>query len=199
MFKMKTTIYFIRHGIVDKPKDTWAGIINLHFGLTEEGKKQIAKVGKYLSRKKIKAIYSSPIKRAFESAEIISTYFPKLKVIRAKELFEWRYNWKSRTESGIKKSKEFKTYLKNPAKLTKGEKIIELANRMEEFCKKILKKHNGGEIICVTHQDPIRALILRLQNKEMDLLNKTKCERGAIYKLYFENNKLKKINYIEPK
>lgn len=195
----KTIIYFVRHGAVDKPKDTWAGINNLHFGLSKKGKEQIRKVREYLSKHNIKVIYTSPINRAYETTKMISEFFPKAKVIKSKQLFEWKYKWKGETETEIKQSNEFQIYLTNPTKLIGGEKIRDLALRMQNFCKKIIKKHKGKEIICVSHQDPIRALRLKLQNKNLNLLNKTMCDRGSISALYFKGNKLNKIKYIELK
>jgi len=193
----KTIIYFVRHGAVDKPKNAWAGIINLHFKLSKEGKKQIRKVGEYLSEKKISAIYSSPINRAYQSAEIISKNF-KIKPIKSKELFEWKLEWKGKTQSEIGNSKEWQIYLTTPTKLKNGETIKKLAIRMQNFCNKILKKHSGEEIICVSHQDPIRALRLKLENKSLDLLNEIPCNKGSITIFCFDG-KLSKIKYLELK
>jgi broad specificity phosphatase PhoE len=194
---MKTILYYVRHGKREFDGKTIAGA--LPFKLNAEGKQQIQNATHYLSNKKIKAIYASPIKRTYESASIISKAFPNIKPIKSEELWEWKSGTAGRDWKKFKKTKEWQMFLSHPTQLKIEEPIDKVASRMEKFCKKLLKKHKGGEIICVSHQDPISALRLRLQNKSLDLLKKVSCAEGSITIFYFNNNKLVKTRYLVPK
>ena len=64
-------IYLLRHGeSVDDIEDCYGGIAD--FPLTEEGCKTAQELAKKLSKSGIKLLYSSPYKRAHETAEFIS-------------------------------------------------------------------------------------------------------------------------------
>lgn len=64
-------IYLIRHGeSVDDIEDCYGGIAD--FELTDRGREQARVVGSGLADRDIQAIYSSPLARARESAELIA-------------------------------------------------------------------------------------------------------------------------------
>jgi uncharacterized phosphatase len=66
------TIYFVRHG---ESEANAAGITaggGLDVGLTEHGRQQAQKVGQELKDKKVELIVSSPLKRSYQTAEIIA-------------------------------------------------------------------------------------------------------------------------------
>ena len=64
-------IYLVRHGeSVDDIEDCYGGIAD--FSLTEAGQKTAEKLADKLKDSEIKILYTSPYKRAFETAEIIS-------------------------------------------------------------------------------------------------------------------------------
>jgi broad specificity phosphatase PhoE len=73
----KKEIYILRHGESEANKANIAQGSEYDTGLTTLGREQAEKTGEYLKKYRIKdrnfdAIYSSPLKRAFETAEIIS-------------------------------------------------------------------------------------------------------------------------------
>ena len=67
---MKTIIYFVRHGKVYNPTDILYGRLP-RFGLAEEGIQQIEQTATYLKQEAIDVLYSSPLLRAKQTAEII--------------------------------------------------------------------------------------------------------------------------------
>ena len=194
----RTIIYFIRHGTI-KNKNPQVIPGDYDFTMSSKGKSEIKKVANWLSKKDISAIYSSPIKRALESAEIIQKKFLSLRINKSFEIREWIRPWRGKFYKNVIKAREWQIYLNHPTKLTGYQDLKGLSNRMLNFLKKLLKKHSSKEIVCVTHQDPIRALRLRLERKPLDLLNKIHCKNGSVTILYFNGNKLNKIRYIEPK
>jgi broad specificity phosphatase PhoE len=67
-------IYVIRHGETDANKNNQVNDINMKTSLNLTGKTQAKKTGIYLNSRNLKdfIIYSSPSKRAFETAQIIA-------------------------------------------------------------------------------------------------------------------------------
>jgi broad specificity phosphatase PhoE len=64
-------IIIIRHGETAWNKaDIFRGRVPI--GLSEEGLKQAEKLAEYLSQKKIKVVYCSPIQRALQTAEAVA-------------------------------------------------------------------------------------------------------------------------------
>ena len=64
-------ILIIRHGETAwNTADIFRGRVQI--GLSEEGLKQAEKLAEYLSQKKIKAVYCSPIQRALQTAEAVA-------------------------------------------------------------------------------------------------------------------------------
>ena len=68
-------IYFVRHGEAISNVDHVMAGYELDTELTEKGKEQAAKTGSYLATfdPNINYIYSSPLKRAKQTAKIIKT------------------------------------------------------------------------------------------------------------------------------
>jgi len=74
---MSTTLYILRHA------QTHGNIRNVFGGdpgLTDEGKQQVKDVVGKLPLKDISAIYSSKLRRAVETAEIVKLFTPNGKV-----------------------------------------------------------------------------------------------------------------------
>lgn len=66
-----TTIHFIRHGEVHNPDEIYYGRLP-DFYLSERGRLQAAATARELTTPKLDAIYTSPMERAIETAEIIA-------------------------------------------------------------------------------------------------------------------------------
>jgi len=81
---MATTLYLIRHGITEwNIKKKYCGRINVP--LSNQGKRQAAKLAKRLTSVEFDIIYSSNKKRAIQTAGIV---FKNKQIIRVKELQE---------------------------------------------------------------------------------------------------------------
>ncbi|MFC1625418.1 histidine phosphatase family protein, partial [Patescibacteria group bacterium] len=97
-----TTFYLIRHGEkIDRFKD---------IGLTEKGKLQANKIGKYLRNKKIDSLFSSPYTRTKETAKIINKYlFLNIEIDeRLKERTNWE-NFSPQLLKDLKKEWDYST------------------------------------------------------------------------------------------
>lgn len=107
-----TKIYFVRHGSIKSNK------LKIYAGwgeeeLDEEGIDQARKVGRLLSDRNIDVIYTSPIRRAIQTAEITSTFLNVSKIRIEEALKEMKLGpWEglSENEIAIKYPEEFKLW-----------------------------------------------------------------------------------------
>jgi broad specificity phosphatase PhoE len=153
--QLQTVIFFCRHGQTDKPYSLNPQEDNER-ALTEFGRKQIQMVGQYLSSFAPTAIYSSPLGRTIETAEIIKTVSEiDGPIIKREELLE----------------------------IYSQADYLSLHSRIPLFFQEILKKHAGEHIICVSHQDVIegglRALGITADEAEFP------CLMGQCYRVVF--------------
>jgi broad specificity phosphatase PhoE len=133
--------------------------------LDEVGIKQAELLGKYLSNWKLEAIYSSPLKRALDTANIIARYH-KVDVHIAEGLIDFDYGeWQSLSE------KEAKTlyptlhneWHNNPhkVKMPGGESLEDVKGRVIDVVHDVLSKYQGS-VILVSHRVLNKVLICSL-------------------------------------
>lgn len=150
--KDKTYIYLVRHGEVKNPKKIFYGRLPFH-PLSEEGRSQIKKTAEYLLDEQIDILYSSPLLRARQSAEILKRQLGLKKVHFTRMILEVDSPLQGRPESVLESINfDFYDAVDNGAV---GETLEKLLARMEKFIKKIIKKYQGKKITVVTHGDPI--------------------------------------------
>lgn len=160
-------IYLARHG-----ESQW-NILNIIQGqkdipLTNKGILQAQLLGKRLINEKIDKIYSSDLSRAHETAKIIGEII-NVDVVPMKEFREINFGiWEgmSKEELLANYKWEYELWMREPEKLVLegGETLAELQYRAMEGIKKILssKKDNCNNILIVSHNATIKALILGL-------------------------------------
>lgn len=165
-----TTVYLIRHGEVDNPSDTLYGR-SIDISLNENGREQIRQIGKWIKDKGeiIHAIYTSPMKRAFDTTriiketlgsnaeividdDVIDVYIPALV---GHPFAEIRALHKAGKDEY---SGEF---------VEKGnETRSQIADRMFRAFKKAVDVNVGNTIAIVSHGHPLRFLIYRLSEPQ---------------------------------
>lgn len=148
---MKTTIYLVRHAAYESP-DHILPFRLPGFHLSEQGKKKAKELADFFSTKSISAIYSSPIARARETAEIIAG---KRKVMIDDRLIEVRSPAQGKPEGFPESMGGWKMYETGWYKKNKGETQEEIYSRMKSFMDEKIEMHRGKEIVVVSHGDPI--------------------------------------------
>ncbi|MEX0616863.1 MAG: histidine phosphatase family protein [Candidatus Woykebacteria bacterium] len=196
---MTTTIYFVRHGQVDNPGKIAYGRMS-GFHLSQAGKEQAAKTGKYFKDKNISRIYTSPLERTFETANIISDYLKKtVRIVHKYELIEIdAHKWQSLPLSELFQNKYFESFVNDENSVEVGENLSVLASRLENFAMKVCGEHKGEEVICVSHEYPILAVRLKLEGKPLKLLKNSYAETASITTFVLnENCKIREVTYTE--
>jgi broad specificity phosphatase PhoE len=160
-------IYIVRHGeSVDDIEDCYGGIAD--FPLTDAGRETAEKLASKLANTSIKILYTSPYKRAHETASIICKKLGcELKVID-----DLRERNSYGVLSGVNKKKAEEIFSGILAKLkyepgdfysdelvTGAEPLDEFASRVREAFNKVVEDGEGQNIIgIVTHGNVTRAI-----------------------------------------
>jgi broad specificity phosphatase PhoE len=163
---VEVKIILIRHGETD---ENAAHCYLGHYDavLNQHGRQQLCQfidnLKETLNEKKI-SIYTSDLIRATESARIIGDFL-KITPISHSALRELSFgDWECKTyEQILRESPEQLTnWIDDPFKIAppKGETLVELGNRVDNWFNLTLSKHDHNEtIVIVSHQGPIRWLL----------------------------------------
>lgn len=141
-------LFIVRHGETKaNKKDIDAGPMG--YPLTKKGVKEVSFIAKAISKVKFTAVYSSPVFRAVETAEILARPH-KLKVKTLGELTEA----KLKPEYIGKKGRHH--ILTNPEAFS--ETTLDLQERTRKAVE-IIKREAEGKVIVVSHGDVITAML----------------------------------------
>ena len=158
--KLNNKYYILRHGeAVSNVKDIvscWPE--KFYNPLTEKGIAKIEGVAKGLERKNIEHIFSSPLLRTSQTAEIIGNHL-RLKVKKDKRLRELEFGiFNGGPEDDfIKYFKNKKERLKKSA--PKGENYNGALKRVWDFFQETNKKYKNKNILIISHQAPLLLLL----------------------------------------
>ena len=159
-----TTIMLIRHGETEWNKEEiFRGRADIE--LNETGLKQAQLLAQYLAYQKIEAIYSSPLKRALKTSDMIAGY-QDVKVDIASELIDFDYGeWQGLSHDAVRRRYDllYKEWLKNPhlVKIPKGETLNDVRVRALRLVDRIISKHKGT-VALVSHRVIGKVLICAL-------------------------------------
>ncbi|HEU65536.1 MAG TPA: histidine phosphatase family protein [Chloroflexi bacterium] len=133
--------------------------------LDEVGIKQAELLGKYLSNWKLEAIYSSPLRRALDTANIIARY-QKVSVHIAEGLIDFDYGeWQALPEQEVKRLYPtlHNDWRNNPHKVIMpgGESLEDVRRRAIEAVNDVLAKYQGS-VLLVSHRVVNKVLICSL-------------------------------------
>jgi len=166
---MTTTIYIVRHG--ESEGNINGDIYGGDPPLTQIGIEQAEALAEFLLSKPIDIIYSSHLKRAYQTAQKIADR-KKLKVNRTKELrerFFGKLEGKKITQALKTYPEKYKEFPKLTAKEQLTWKIVEDMETLEEvykrtiaFLNKISKIHKGQSVLFVTHAHLMLSLLTSL-------------------------------------
>lgn len=148
-------IYLVRHGETDWNRDErFRGREDLV--LNERGLKQAEAIARFFEFRKISAIYSSPLKRARQTAEIIARK-KRLSVQIDNGFLDVDYGrWQGLKLEEIEEKfpSTFQQWLENPLEVTfpDGDSVRAVSERAAEALLNLANKHQEEEIVVVAHQ-----------------------------------------------
>ena len=180
---MKTRLIFVRHAEALGNK-----IRRFHgwtdSGITDRGRLQAKRVAERLKDTEIDVIYSSSLKRAFQTAEYIAK-IKGLPLTTSENLKEINGgDWRTRhgrilSRNGLMNMKRGKISLTRSN--AQRESMEEFRDRLMSEVMTIIKKHEGQNICIVTHGTAIRAMICHFRSCTLEeMVNIDWCDNTAI-------------------
>jgi probable phosphoglycerate mutase len=197
-------LLLIRHGENDYVKTgKMAGRLpGVH--LNERGQKQAQALGEALKEIPIKAIYSSPLERAMETAAPIAAA-RKLEIIQEPKLMDADIgNWQGKSIKVVRLTKVWKIVQNAPSRFRfpEGESFPEIQTRISSVLEYIVKKHNKPQdvIAIVFHADPIKLAVSHFLGLPLDNFQRLSCDTGSLTAIYAGDSgaNLVKLNQRPP-
>ena len=123
---------------------------------------------------RVDAIYSSPLERARETAAPLGTA-RGLKVGVDKGLQECDFgDWTGGELKKLMKLPEWSTVQRAPStfRFPGGESFTEMQTRMVGAIDRLRIAHQGGVVVCVSHADPIKAVVAHAMGTHIDMFQR---------------------------
>lgn len=183
---MAALVHMVCHAEVDNPENQVEGALT-GFGLSPHGLDQARRVGRYLGPRAVVAIWSSPMEHSLRTAEEIAAR-SGVPVRVDDDLREWALaeRWQGHPWASIATTfpGELEAYLNHPHDIGfAGESLIELAERVAGVARRLDADHPHGDVVIVSHQDPIQAARLLLTGSALEQLHEDKPAKSAVVTL----------------
>ena len=150
--------------------------------LTERGRAEIASVAERLAGEQIAAIYSSPLQRTRETAEIVAERLG-LPVAICEDLTELDFGeWTGSTFDQIRGDPRWRPWSthRSLARIPGGESMREVQRRSVEALFEIGERHPEDTVVLVSHGDVIRAMLVFALGMPLDFYGRIEVVQGSI-------------------
>jgi len=181
-------LLLIRHGENDYTK---TGRLPGHvegIHLNERGQKQAQMLGEALKDVPIKALYSSPLERAMETAEPIARA-RSLQIISELDLRDANVGkWQGKSVRSLRLTNAWKIVQHSPSRFTfpEGESFPGVQTRIINVLERIARRHNKPKdiVAVVFHADPIKLAVAHFLGLPLDHFQRLSCDTGSLTALY---------------
>jgi probable phosphoglycerate mutase len=195
-----TTFLLIRHATNDFVGKRLAGWLpGVH--LNETGRQQAEKIAQALAKAPIKAIYSSPLERAMETAAPLAQAL-NLEIKVQPGLSEINFGkWQGKTAGQLKRLKLWKVVQQNPSQMhfPDGESFSEAQQRLVDTINAITASHGPKDLVaCFSHCDAIRLVVTHFLGMPLDFFQRLSIDIASVTVLMLGEHgaHLGPINYI---
>jgi probable phosphoglycerate mutase len=168
--------------------------------LNEKGRGQAQALADKLAEAPIKAIYSSPLERAMETAEPLAKALG-LEICQRPGLMETDIGeWQGQKVKGLSRLKIWRTVQRNPSifRFPGGETFTEAQHRIVQELSGIAALHDPKDVVaCFSHSDPIKMAVAFFIGLPLDLFQRLSVSTGSITALYIGEggSSLLNLNY----
>lgn len=166
-----TRFLLVRHGETEYNREgRWQGA-GSDPPLNSKGRLQAQELARLLAGRPVTALYTSPQRRARETAVIIGQCLgldPRL-VPQLREIHHGE--WEGKTQAAVVAGwpDEYRAYEADPRITPRpgGETYEELGERLWPALERLADRHRGREIVCVSHGGPIRLVLSRVLERPL--------------------------------
>lgn len=181
-------LLLIRHGENDFVKTGKLPGQSAGIHLNERGREQARALGEALKDVPLKAVYSSPLERALETAEPIAAA-RHLQIVQEPGLRDADVGrWQGKSLKVLRLTNAWKVVQNAPSRFRfpEGESFLDCQTRIVGALERIVKQHHRPrEIVAVVfHADPIKMAVAHFLGLPLDHFQRLSCETGSLTALY---------------
>ncbi len=176
-----TVFHLLRHGEHGLLGRVLAGRMP-GVGLTERGRAEIAAIAERLAGEPIAAIYSSPLQRTRESAEIVAARL-QLPIEFRDDVIELDFGeWTGSTFDAIRADPRWEAWRthRSIAAIPGGESMRQVQRRAVDALIDINQHHPHQTVVVVSHGDVIRSALLFALGMPLDSYNSIEISQGGV-------------------
>lgn len=165
------------------------------FRLSDRGRAQAECAARFLSTRKLAAIYTSPLLRARQTVSALTQYHPDVRVHVARDLLEVRTSYEGESNSILEPG--FSFY--EPKREEDDESMDEVWQRMYRFLVRVSRSYPGEAVVAVSHGDPITILrvgLLGLPMTSKALHNVVYAERASVTEVVLDAGDPPRLTYF---
>jgi probable phosphoglycerate mutase len=177
-----TDILLIRHGENEYTRKGKLAGWTPGVHLNETGRAQAEALAERLAQAPIKAIYSSPLERALETAGPLAQA-RKLPVQKCEGIGEVRYGeWTGRSLKVLARTKLWKVVQRQPSAMEfpGGETIRAVQARAVEAVEEIVKRHPKDAVALFSHGDVIKLIVAYYLGMPLDTFQRVAIGTGSL-------------------
>jgi probable phosphoglycerate mutase len=156
--------------------------------LNEKGQKQAQALGEALRNVPIKALHSSPLERAMQTAQPIADSHG-LKIEQEADLMDTNVGlWEGKSLKMLRLTNLWKVVQASPSRFRfpQGESFLEAQARYVGALERIARQHNKPRdiIAVVFHADPIKLAVAHFLGMPLDHFQRLSCDTGSLTALF---------------
>ena len=160
-----TRLYLARHGATElTAEDRFSGSVGVD--LSDEGRRQAARLGERLRGEALTAIYASPLGRALDTARLVAgpCGLPVETRDGLREISHGRWEGLTRREVEERYGDEYATWEQDPFTFAPegGESGVAVLARALPVVREIVTRHVGQRVVVVSHKATIRLVLSSL-------------------------------------
>jgi len=162
-------------------------------GLSEKGRSEIASVAARLAGERIAALYSSPLQRTRETAEILSAQLD-LPVGYREDVIELDFGeWTGMTFDQVRADRrwEFWQSCRSISAVPGGESMRQAQDRVVDALFDLRQTHRDGTVVIVSHGDIIRAALLFALGMPLDLYSRIEVGLASVSTIRIEDSRIR--------
>ena len=194
------TFFLLRHG-----ETAWNKLGRVmgrsQVPLGADGIQQIKKIAPLVATLKLDAIYTSPLRRAVQTAKVVAAG-TKLPIFKSEGLNEIAFGaWTGRHFDDLIVDELYHRFIKSPAKtlLPGGETISDVQRRGLTVIREAAEKVPGGRFLFVSHGDVIRAILCHYMKLPLNEYRRLRVDNGSLSALQTDRRwaEIKYVNYLD--
>jgi len=193
-------VHLIRHGHNDYvKKGLLAGRLpGVH--LNEKGRTEVAALAEAMKDTPLKAVYSSPLDRALETARIVARLHG-LQVERRPNLIETALgDWEGKSVKRLSRERRWRQLQENPSqfRFPGGEWMVEQQARLVKEVETLCARHKiKDHFAIIGHADPLKLIVAHYLGLPLDLFQRLAMDTASVSALMIgeKGTKLLRLNW----